>query len=68
MKNISKKEAEVAAEGYRHTIQETRQAFLEANEQLLKLYEQGLLEDWREETECRYNIAFVNRHSNINEN
>ena len=52
----------------RDTVPPAIQAFLEANEQLLKLYEQGLFEDWREETECRYNIAFVNRHSNINEN
>ena len=58
---------EEAARYYQLSIRALGDAFLDANENLLSLYERGLVEDSKHETECRYNIAFINRHQNDDE-
>jgi len=58
---------EEAAKYYRLGINVLGDAFLGANENLLNLYERGLIKDSKHETECRYNIAFINRHQNDDE-
>lgn len=58
---------EEAVKYYRLCIKTLGDAFIHANEHLLNLYQQGYVEDPKQETECRYNIAFLNRHSNDDE-